>query len=345
METALRTIHQASEMSGLMQAYLGQQPGSPQPVDLADLCRLRLPLLRTTFPKGVSLQADLPATGPVVRIDPGGMGQVLTHLVTNAREAMESTGGRIRVAVSRLAAAAIPMENRFPPGWGPAEGEHGCLSVSDSGPGIRRDDLDQIFDPFFTTRFTGRGLGLAIVLGVVRRYGGGVVVESRPDLGTTFRVFLPISAESAIQEGEKRPAAPVEGAAGRILVADDEEMVRSVAGEMLKRIGWQVLTAADGHDAVETFRAHQDRIGLVMLDLSMPGMNGWEALAEIRSIRPDIPAILASGYDEAHAMSGDHTELPHAFLKKPYTRNELSAVLNRIMSTRGRPERETVHPP
>jgi PAS domain S-box-containing protein len=336
IETALRTIHQASEMSGLMQSYLGQRPGNARPVDLAELCRERLPLLRSTFPKGMALAADLPAAGPVVRVDPGDMAQVLTHLITNAREAMETAGGTVHVTVSRVAATAIPVENRFPLKWSPSEGDHGCLTVSDSGPGIRRDHLDQIFDPFFTTRFTGRGLGLAIVLGVVRRYNGGVVVESRPDLRTTFRVLLPVSEEPALPKEEKRAAEPVQETDGLILVVDDEEMVRSVAAEMLKRIGWQVLTAADGHGAVETFRAHRDRIDMVLLDLSMPGMNGWEALAAIRSIHPDVPAILASGYDEAHVMSGDHTEHPHAFLKKPYTRNELSAVVNRIMDAHGR---------
>jgi CheY-like chemotaxis protein len=206
--------------------------------------------------------------------------------------------------------------------------------VSDNGCGINPEQLDLIFDPFFSTRFTGRGLGLAVVLGTVRSYGGAIAVESEPGRGSMFQVFWPIAeqgAKSPVQPTETETSKPIIGS-GFVLFVDDESQLRNVAEVMLKRLGFKVLTAGHGLEALEIFRMRKYEISLVILDLTMPGMNGWETLEALRALRHDIPVILAIGYDEAKAMEGKHAELPQAFLHKPYRMVELKAALGAAMA-------------
>lgn len=188
--------------------------------------------------------------------------------------------------------------------------------------------MEKLFDPFFSTKFTGRGLGLPVVMGIVKAHEGAVTVESRPGQGATFRVFLPVTAEEPLQA---RKAEPVVSRAveeqGLVLLVEDEPMVRNTAQRMLRHIGYEVIEAADGAEAVEVFRQHQEQIRCVLCDLTMPRMDGWETLEALRKLATNIPVILASGYDEARVMAGKHPDQPQVFLHKPYALADLKAAL------------------
>ncbi len=328
---AMRAAHQAADMTGLLMTFLGQTAVKREPTDLSDACREGLPGLRATLPEGVRLTSDFPAPGPVVDANPAQLRQVLTHLTTNAWEAAEPGRGGVHMTVGTASSADIPDAQRFPPDWRPRGDDHALLEVEDQGRGIPHEDMDNIFDPFFTDKLTGRGLGLPVVLGIVKALDGGVTVESRLNRGSVFRVFLPLAAEEAHRPGSVVAETPLVEGRGLVLLVEDDAAVRNVAKAMLERLGFAVLTAVNGVEAVEIFREKQADVRLVLSDLSMPRMNGWETLTALRNIRSDIPVILASGYDETQAMEGAHDDRPQAFLHKPYNWEALKNILGMVL--------------
>lgn len=192
---AMMAANLAAEMSKLMLTYLGQTPGVRESLDLSIACSRWLSPLRVALPKHVVLETDLASPGPTIRADADQMRQVLTHLVTNAWEAGGAGRGAVRVTVKAVASVAVPLAHRVPPDWQPLDPAFACLEVVDHGCGIAEADIEKIFDPFFSSKFTGRGLGLAIVLGIVRAHGGAVTVESTPGSGSALRVYLPVSED------------------------------------------------------------------------------------------------------------------------------------------------------
>jgi two-component system cell cycle sensor histidine kinase/response regulator CckA len=170
---------------------------------------------------------------------------------------------------------------------------------------------------------------LSVVLGLVRAHGGAITVESQLGLGATFRLFFPPKAEEVLQTPKEEAliSEMIEGA-GLVLVVDDEPMIRCISQVQLERLGYEVITACDGVEAMEQFRTRKDEFRFVLLDLSMPRMGGWETLAALRALRSDIPVVLASGYDEAQVMHDEHLERPQAFLHKPYEMKDLKMALS-----------------
>jgi PAS domain S-box-containing protein len=315
---ALQAAREAAEVGKLLLTYLGQTQVRTEPLDLSEVCRRSLPMLRAAMPKDLLLETDLSTPSPAISADSNQLQQVLTNLVTNAWEAGGEGGRAVRVTVKQDAAAGIPARHRFPIDWRSQASAYVCLEVLDAGSGIADKDIEKIFDPFYSSKSAGRGLGLSVVLGIVRAHKGAVTVESKPGKGSAIRVFLPVSNEQVLSQPNDAAQSLEIAVGGTVLMVDDDEMLRKLGENMLRRLGFKVLLASDGVEALEVFEQHKDEIRCVLCDLTMPGMDGWETLAALRKLAPGLPVILASGYDKAQAMAGRHLELPQVFLSKPY---------------------------
>jgi PAS domain S-box-containing protein len=320
---ALKAAQKAADVSGTMLAYRGQIPGRQIWMDLSDICRRSLPLLQAAAPKQVVIEANLPESGPFLRASSGQIHQAITNMIVNACEAAGDNPNHVVLTVGTVSPERIPVIRRFPIDWEPENIDYACLEVRDTGCGIAEKDIDKIFDPFYSTRFYGRGMGLSVVLGIVGAHAGGIVVESELNRGSIFRIYLPISPEDPPSRLMKTLPTPPSEITGTVLLIDDEEPVRHLTGIMLSRLGLTVMEARDGIEALELFKLHQNDIHCIFSDMTMPGMDGWELLAAVRALSPNIPVILSSGYDESHVLSGEHPEQPDAFLGKPYRFQEL----------------------
>jgi CheY-like chemotaxis protein len=234
------------------------------------------------------------------------------NLITNASDALGDSAGTITLRTG-------------------LDGELVFLEVSDTGVGMDTGTLQRIFDPFFSTKFTGRGLGLAAVMGIVESHHGHIRIRSAPGEGTTFRILFPAVPHTA-EVGPPRVSAIQWRGQGTVLVVEDEEGVREVVRRMLERLGFQVITAEDGIAALERLEAHQGAIAAVLLDLSMPRMTGQEALHEVRQLRPDVPIVLMSGYTEQEVASKllDSVGGATGFLQKPFLPEDLTSALREV---------------
>lgn len=326
---AMNASQKAAKISRFMLTYLGQTVGNPELMDFSKAKGDACSLLMSSLPGNVRLRVELPSFGPVIKADCTHLTQILSHLVANAAEAVGEQDGNIDLTLGIVPGTELLGMKLFPLDWQPQSKEYAFLSITDTGCGIDPKNLDKIFDPFFSTKFQGRGLGLAVVTGLVRGFEGAISVESHRGRGATFKVFIPTFGEGLpASSTDKAPIGSARATGGLVLVVDDEPAVLSMAVSMLKRkLGYEAVTACNGSEALEIFRARKAEISLVLLDLSMPGMNGWETLSALKSIRPDIPVILASGYDEAQVMHESNVEKPQAFLHKPYRSEDLMRVI------------------
>ncbi len=334
LDQAIHSTLKASELTRQMLVYVGLEDRLLSAIDLNNLVQENAALLRTAVSRKVDIDLCLAAQPCLVDADRGQLQQIVMNLITNASEAIGDGVGNIRIATAVAFCDQAVLErsrtNTKPPaGW------YVSLEISDTGCGMDEMTLQRLFDPFFTTKFTGRGLGMASVLGIVRTHGGAVMVDSQAGKGTTVMVFLPIRQMDSLNTSLPPPSRTLLSAplppAGRILVVDDEEPVREITMALLRRLGFHTLCAVDGQDAVAVFRQHADSISCVLMDLTMPRKDGIAAGRELREIRPDIPVILCSGYHEKIANApGNHGGFA-GFLEKPCSLDELhSAVLRAI---------------
>jgi len=309
LEIAEHSCEKAAKLTTQLLAYAGKGQFVVTRFDFSALISELLPLIDTSVPKSVRLQVDLAADLPWIEADASQIEQIVMNLVINGGEAIGKEGGTLRVSTG---ATDLAEE---------AEGKAGkyvYMEVQDSGIGMSEATQASMFDPFFTTKFTGRGLGLAAVSGIVRGHRGRMELDSAPGKGTTFRVFFP-AVEAPVLTVDKAPPTGVSRGTGTILVVDDESAVRKLARVILEQQGYTVLVAADGRQGVDLFRDNAAGIVAVLLDMTMPIMSGKEAFRLIREIRPDVPVIVSTGYTELVAIEQFGPGAAIGFVQKPYT--------------------------
>ena len=318
-----RAARRAADLCRQMLAYAGKVPVSIGTLDLRKTVEEIGELLRASISSSSAIDYEFDPDLAAVRADGSQIQQVVLNLITNAAEALGDAGGKVTLSVrNRVLSAGELAEMDFGDGLMP--GRYVVLSVKDTGCGMDDVTRRRIFEPFYTTKFTGRGLGLAAVIGIVRGHGGGIRIESSLGEGSVISVAFP-ATDSEISQEEPIESVGAWRGSGKILVVEDEMSARELAVIVLTRKGFEVLEAGDGLEGVEIFRKHAHEIRCVLLDLAMPNMDGDEAHKEIRKIRPDVPTILCSGYPEQDAISRFSDLNPSGFIEKPYSPDVLVA--------------------
>jgi signal transduction histidine kinase/CheY-like chemotaxis protein len=321
----LTASERAADLTRQLLAYAGKGRFVIQPVDLCKLVRDVSALIRASISKKITLVLDIPDDSLHVEADRAQLQQLVMNLVINGAEAIGEQAGTLTVRI-RTEHLVERREEPRTEGFPITAGDYVRIDVIDTGEGMSAERRSRIFEPFFTTKFLGRGLGLSAALGIVRGHRGAIGVRSEPGRGTTFTVLLPVPRE----QRTSRPSGylPVEReleGAGVILVADDEESVRSLVCSILEDAGYTAATAADGAEAVERLRQLGDQVKLVLLDLTMPVLGGAEAATELRRVAPDIPIVAMSGYGDIEVMQRFSQVGVSDFLPKPFSPDQLAA--------------------
>ncbi len=329
VEDISRASKRAAELCRQMLAYSGKGRFVVGRHDLSEIVREVTQMLEVSVSKKASLRYALPEGLPAVEADVTQIHQVIMNLITNASESLGEATGLISVSCgvmecNRAYLSEGYWDDRLP------EGKYIYLDVSDTGCGMNAETLRRIFDPFFTTKFTGRGLGLAAVLGIVRGHKGTIKVDSRPGQGTTFKILLP-AAEWTSNDRQQRVGQNPSPRNGVVLLIDDDPVVREVGTQMLAHLDFQVLTANDGRKGVDLFEARRGEIDCIILDLTMPEMDGEEAFQALRCLQNDVRVILSSGYNEQDVIQQFAGQGLAGFIQKPYTVAKLRETLNRVL--------------
>ena len=319
----------AGEIVRELLAYAGKDVAVFEAVDFSLLVGEMLHLLKLSVTKRAILKVNLPENLPAIKANSGQIRQVVMNLVTNASDALGQEDGVITVSMAGVRiepGSSLGREFDLP------EGDYLRLEVTDTGCGMTPEVKARIFDPFFTTKFTGRGLGLAAVQGIIRSHGGAIDVVSEPGRGTRFDVLLP-SIGQPVRQASPIPAAVSDGhavgAVGTVLIVEDEQSLRVPVSRMLRKKGYTVLEVGDGLAALELFRANQASIDVVLLDMTLPGMSGPEVYLELQRSQPGVKVILTTAYGQETVTTSFAGHPSWAFIRKPYQIADLSNLLRK----------------
>ena len=321
----------AAELTTQLLAYAGKGRFNVQPLDVSAAVRETSSLLHSAISKRATLSLQLENELPMIAADGTQVRQVIMNLLTNASDALYDHTGEITLRTGTMHASKDYLGECLAAD-GVRAGQFVFVEVTDTGVGMTTETLLRIFDPFFTTKFTGRGLGLAATLGIVRGHRGALHVQSIPGTGTVFRVLFPVEES---REPTNRTPLSVPGIAprtGTILVVDDEETVRNVARRMLERSGYRVITASDGDEGLQRFAEEESVITAIILDVTMPRMTGTEVLAELRQRGKTVPVVLASGYTSQSLGALIPGSAPPVFVQKPFVTGALLAGIDAALA-------------
>jgi len=318
----------AADLAKQMLAYSGKGKFVVEQINLNRLLEEMLHLLNVSISKKASLRLNLAETLPAVKADATQLHQIIMNLVINASEAIGSNSGVIAITTGCMVCSREYLKDV----WlneNLSEGLYVYLEITDTGCGMDKETMAKLFDPFFTTKFTGRGLGMSAVLGIVRGHRGAIKIDSELGKGTTFEILLPASSKPIELVHEHNITNNWKGE-GTVLLVDDEETVRLIGTEMIKELGFTPITANDGYEALEIFRTRND-ILFVILDLTMPNMDGEQCLRELRMLKSNVKVIISSGYSEQEINEKFTGKALAGFIHKPYTLSALEKVIKQIM--------------
>jgi two-component system cell cycle sensor histidine kinase/response regulator CckA len=322
----------AADLARQMLAYSGKGSFVVGSINLSEVVSEMGQLVKSSLSADALVEYHLEEEMRSVSADATQIRQLAMNLISNACEALENQGGIVDVSTGMMECDEAYIDRSFFSGEC-AAGLYAFLDVSDTGVGMDAATVEKMFDPFFTTKFTGRGLGLAAVSGIVRGHNGAVFVHSEPGEGTTVRVLLPVSSDHVVTHVEETDE--LEGRTGDgsvVLLVDDDASVLDVGTRILESGGFRVIAASDGHDAVHAFKEHAAEIDCVVLDLTMPGMGGEDTYEELRRAHCDVPVILGSGYFHAEIREQYKDKGFAAVLQKPYRRDHLVGTVAKILS-------------
>ena len=324
LQQVVKAAERAADLTRQLLAYSGKGRFIVEPMSLSALAEETRQLVQLSVTKSVQLKMNLKKDLPLVEVDAAQLQQLLMNLVING-EAMGEEAGTVQVTTGTQQleegdiAAGFASDQIQP-------GVYVFVEVQDTGCCMNEETKRQIFDPFFTTKFTGRGLGLAAALGIVRGHGGTIKVYSVLNMGSTFKVFLPVAKDQSTLQVVNSTSAGLNGR-GTVLVIDDEDMVRTTAKLTLTHFGYEVELAENGLRGVERFKESPEIFSAVLLDLTMPVMGGEEALRRIQSVRSDVPVVLTSGFNEQEAVRRFAGKRLAGFLQKPFTSQQLAQAI------------------
>ncbi len=322
----------AAELTNQMLAYSGRGHFDVRPVSLTELVLDMTHLLGASLSKKAQVKYELMPELPAVQADIAQLRQVIMNLITNASDALGDHAGviQVRTGTEQVRAALADLYGPLP--LPPAT--YAFLEVSDDGCGMSEETRARLFEPFFTTKFTGRGLGLSAVQGIVRGHGGGIVLRTAIGRGTTIKVLLPCT-DLPLRPAPARLSEPASTwmGSGLVLMVDDDPRVRAATELLLRDLGFDVLAAASGLEALREFERHASEIRAVLLDVTMPDLSGDQVLEQLRQRRPDLKVLLCSGYAEEEMQQRFSSQDMGSFLQKPYTRNALGTRLKQLLGT------------
>ncbi len=309
----LNSSERAAHLTQNLLTFSRKHVIDPRPIRLNDIVAHVEKLLTRVIGEDIELSTELSSDELVVMADGDQMEHVLINLATNARDAMPGSG-QVKIRTARVELGKQFFEGRS----SSRPGSYAMILFRDSGTGMSRETREKVFEPFFTTKAIGKGtgLGLSIVYGIVRQHNGYITVDSEPGKGTSFSVYLPLLTTRA-QQAESEEEPPPERGSETVLLVEDDEDVRRPLKQMLEGYGYEVIEAVNGKDAVEKFLQSRKTIGLLVLDVILPGLNGVEVLEEIRKVEPGIKAIFTSGYSEEHIRTKGFLATGSDFLSKP----------------------------
>jgi len=326
------TVLRATELTKQMLAYSGRGHFQVKPHDLNAVVRNLTHLLEVSISKKVRLQLDLEPTLPAIQADAAQLQQVVMNLVTNASDAIGDQAGTIHITTSVQHLDARILRNEYRSD-APQPGRHVVLEVEDTGSGMAAEVMERIFDPFFTTKATGRGLGLSAMLGILRGHGAGLNIASQVGRGSRFKLCFPTVDEAALPAAHEDPAPNQMPLHGLVLLVDDEEQIIEATGQALESLGFRVVAARDGLEALDRFQEHRKDLRLVLMDLTMPRMDGREAFQAMRGLDPVIPVVLSSGFTEQDSLQTFPDGGPAGFLQKPYQLKDLRTAIERALGS------------
>ncbi len=327
LQQVLIAAHRAKGLVKQILTFSRQADQELKPLKVQRVVREALKLIRSSFPSTIEINQNISNTCGFVMADATQIHQVAMNLLTNAYHAMENEGGKLDVSLKEV---DLDAEDLKDPAMIP--GLYVCLTVADTGAGIDESVIDKIFDPYFTTKEKerGTGLGLAMVHGIVKSYGGNIRVYSEPGKGTAFHVYLP-AIQTQAETKETRVISPVEGGKERILLVDDEEQIVRMSQQMLERLGYHVTARTSSIETLEAFRAAPDKFDLVITDMTMPNMTGVHLAKKLIEIRPDIPVIICTGFSEKISADKAKAMGIRGYVMKPVVRSELAKKIREVL--------------